>query len=199
MPEAGRVIAGSARGLRLESPGRGTRPLADRVKQTLFAVLEGGALGPWPAVFLDGFAGSGAGGIEALSRGAPRATFVELDARALRVVAANLERTGLAGAATLVAGDLVKRLDGPPASLRGPFGAVLLDPPYDDATLLREALERLAEPHRGWLDEEAVVVAKHFWRTALPGQVGRLRRVRERRFGETQLTFYATRHDGEAA
>jgi len=79
MPDAGRVIAGSARGLRLLAPGEGTRPLADRVKQTLFAVLEAGSLGPWPVAFLDLFAGSGAGGIEALSRGAPRATFVERD------------------------------------------------------------------------------------------------------------------------
>ena len=76
MADAGRVIAGSAKGVRLRAPGAGTRPLADRVKQTLFAILEpelGGAR------VLDLFAGSGAGGIEALSRGATAATFVEKD------------------------------------------------------------------------------------------------------------------------
>ena len=76
MPDAGRVIAGTARSIRLDAPGPGTRPLADRVKQTLFAILEPDLPG---ARFLDLFAGSGAAGIEALSRGAAHATFVERD------------------------------------------------------------------------------------------------------------------------
>ena len=73
MPDAGRVIAGTARGLRLEAPGPGTRPIGDRVKQTLFAILEPELEG---AVVADLYAGSGAGAIEALSRGAARATLV---------------------------------------------------------------------------------------------------------------------------
>ena len=73
MPDAGRVIAGTARGRRLTAPGEGTRPLGDRVKQTLFAILGPDLPG---ATFLDLCAGSGAAGIEALSRGAARATFV---------------------------------------------------------------------------------------------------------------------------
>ena len=94
MADAGRVIAGTARGIRLEAPGPGTRPLADRVKQTLFAILEPDLPG---ARVLDLFAGSGAAGIEALSRGAASVTFVEHDAVATRVIAANLHRTGLGG------------------------------------------------------------------------------------------------------
>ena len=82
MADAGRVIAGTARGIRLEAPGPGTRPLADRVKQTLFAILEPDLPG---ARVLDLFAGSGAAGIEALSRGAASATFVEHDAGATKV------------------------------------------------------------------------------------------------------------------
>ena len=74
MPDAGRVIAGTAKGVRLDAPGPGTRPLTDRVKETLFAILEPELEG---AVVADLFAGSGAGGIEALSRGAARAVFVE--------------------------------------------------------------------------------------------------------------------------
>ena len=92
MPDGGRVIAGTARSIRLDAPGPGTRPLGDRVKQTLFAVLEPVLPG---ARFLDLFAGSGAGGIEALSRGAAHATFVERDAAAARVIVANLARTHL--------------------------------------------------------------------------------------------------------
>ena len=96
MPDAGRVIAGRARGIRLAGPADGTRPLGDRVKETLFAILEPDLAG---ARFLDLFAGSGAAGIEALSRGAAHATFVERDTAAAKVIAGNLDRTHLAGPA----------------------------------------------------------------------------------------------------
>lgn len=183
------MIAGSARGIHLQTPGAGTRPLADRVKEALFGVLEAGQLAPWPSPFLDLFAGSGAAGIEALSRGAPRATFVERDAEAARAIAANLARTHLAEHARVAREDVPRFLEGEPSARGGPFGAVLLDPPYGDATLLA-SLERLADAARGWLLEEAVVVAKHFWRDSLPASVGVLERARERRFGETVLTLY---------
>lgn len=189
MPDAGRVIAGTARGIRLDAPGEGTRPLGDRVKEALFGVLEGGRLGPWPVPFLDLFAGSGAGGIEALSRGAPRATFVERDRRAVTVIGANLARARLAERATVVAEDAIGFLDAGAGKAGGPFGAVLVDPPYGDGTLLA-ALERLAEPSGLWLAEVGVVVAKHFWRDELPAMVGALVATRARRFGETALTFY---------
>ncbi len=109
MTDAGRVIAGSARGVRLVAPGEGTRPLADRVKQTLFAILEPDLEG---ARVLDLFAGSGAGGIEALSRGAASATFVEKDQGAASVIDANLRATGLAGEAVAIVRWDVIRLAG---------------------------------------------------------------------------------------
>ena len=188
MPEAGRVVAGSARGRRLLAPGDGTRPLADRVKQTLFAILEAQSLASWPAPFLDLYAGSGAGGIEALSRGAPAAVFVERDPRAAAVISQNLERTGLAGG-RVVRGDVLRFLDRDPSAEGAPFGAVLVDPPYGDAAILA-ALERVGRSERPWLSPDGVVVAKHFWRDGLPEQVGRLVRARDRRFGETNLAFY---------
>jgi len=83
--DAGRVIAGRARGIRLAGPGEGTRPIGDRVKQTLFAILDPDLPG---CAFLDLYAGSGAAGIEALSRGAASATFVERDPSATAVIAA---------------------------------------------------------------------------------------------------------------
>ena len=191
MPDAGRVIAGTARAIRLEAPGPGTRPLADRVKQTLFAILEPDLPG---ARFLDLFAGSGAAGIEALSRGAVHATFVERDQRAIRSIHANLERTGLAnvGRATIVRADAVDWLHRPTDE---PFDISLVDPPYDEPALLIEALEALA----GHLTPRARVVAKHFWRTAPPATVGLLASERERRFGETALTFYRQRDDAGSA
>jgi len=188
--DAGRVIGGTARGTRLLAPGAGTRPLTDRVKEALFGILEGATLAPWPAPFLDAFAGSGSAGIEALSRGASRGLFIERDRAACRVIETNLGRAGLAGQARVVAADVARLLDtGAPEALGGPFGAALLDPPYGDATL-EAALERLGRADPGWLREEAVVVAKHFWRDLPAERLGTLVRRRERRFGETQLSFY---------
>jgi 16S rRNA (guanine966-N2)-methyltransferase len=196
--DAGRVIAGRAAGRRLAAPGPGTRPLTDRVKQTLFAILEPELPG---ARFLDLCAGTGAGGIEALSRGAAAAVMVERDARACRTIAENLERTGLAGPSVRVvradaeawlvtaarAPDRTSALD--PA--HGPFDLVLVDPPYDNPELLERLLGTLGADTAGrLLSADAAIVAKHFWRAAPPDRMGLLRSVRERRFGETTLTFF---------
>src|SRR5207244_100102 len=124
VPEAGRVIAGTARGIRLLAPGPGTRPLADRVKQTLFAILEPELPG---AVVLDLFTGSGAAGIEALSRGAQSAVFVEKDAGAARVIAENLRRTRLAGPrVAVVRGDVLRWLALLASEREGCFGETAL-------------------------------------------------------------------------
>jgi 16S rRNA (guanine966-N2)-methyltransferase len=185
MADAGRVIAGSAKGIRLRAPGAGTRPLADRVKQTMFAILEPELEG---ARMLDLFAGSGAGGIEALSRGAASAIFVEKDQGAAAVIDANLRATSLAGAnATVIRWDVVRWLGEANAEVE--FDLVLIDPPYAETELLRRVLEILGAPGAP-LAAEARVVAKHFWRDRPPELIGRLAIERDRRFGETALTFY---------
>jgi 16S rRNA (guanine966-N2)-methyltransferase len=185
MADAGRVIAGSARGVRLRAPGPGTRPLADRVKQTLFAILEPDLPG---AHVLDLFAGSGAGGIEALSRGAASAIFVEKDQGAAAVIDTNLRATGLAGpAATVIRWDVVRWLAEP--NVDAAFDLVLVDPPYAETELLTRVLTILGEPVAP-IRPGARVVAKHFWRDRPPAAVGRLTAERDRRFGETALTFY---------
>jgi 16S rRNA (guanine966-N2)-methyltransferase len=188
--DAGRVIAGSARSIRLEAPGAGTRPLADRVKQTLFAILEPDLPG---ARFLDLFAGSGAAGIEALSRGAAHATFVERDAGAIRAIRTNLERTGLGGddRATVVRADVLGWLREIARAGEMPYDLVLVDPPYDDPAALRDALDVISS----LLVPGARVVAKHFWRTPPPAAIGLLASERERRFGDTALTFYRPTED----
>jgi 16S rRNA (guanine966-N2)-methyltransferase len=184
------VIAGSARGIRLDAPGEATRPLGDRVKQTLFAILEPDLHG---ANVLDLFAGSGAAGIEALSRGAASAVFVERDRGAVAVIKANLARTHLAGErASVVRADAVVWLrDRASATAGDAFDLAILDPPYAETGLLVTALEAL-DPN---LAPRARVVAKHFWRDPPPAQVGLLASQRERRFGETMLTFYRRRED----
>jgi 16S rRNA (guanine966-N2)-methyltransferase len=192
--DAGRVIAGSARGIRLEAPGDGTRPLGDRVKQTLFAILEPDLAG---TQFLDLFAGSGAAGIEALSRGAAHATFVERDRSAVQSIAVNLVRTHLADHGTIVKAEALAWLRGP-ARTAGTsqtagqaFGIVFVDPPYAEPELLTAALDSLV-PRLG---PGARVVAKHFWRSQPPVKIGLLASERERRFGETALTFYRLQED----
>jgi 16S rRNA (guanine966-N2)-methyltransferase len=198
MADAGRVIAGTARGVRLAAPGPGTRPLTDRVKQTLFGILDPVLEG---AVVLDLFAGSGAAAIEALSRGAASAVLVEKDAGAARVIVENLRRARVAAAATVVRRDAVAwlaeaartdepaRADEPaPADERGHvrFDVVIVDPPYADT----ESLVRVLAAVGPLVADGGVVVAKHFWRDAPPARVGLLASDRVRRFGETALTFY---------
>jgi 16S rRNA (guanine966-N2)-methyltransferase len=188
MSDAGRVIAGTARGTRLAAPGEGTRPLADRVKQTLFAILEPRL--PDSAV-LDLFAGSGAGGIEALSRGAARAVFVERDHAAVKVIGENLARARVSERGRVHKLDAIVYLRDHAAD-EGPFDLVLVDPPYADTALMETALSLLGDAVAGpaLLGTRAVVVAKHFWKSGPPQAIGLLAFFRERRFGETTLTFY---------
>ncbi len=186
---AGRVIAGSARGVRLAAPGEGTRPLGDRVKQTLFAILEPALR---DAVVLDLCAGSGAAGIEALSRGAARAVFVERDSDAVAVIRENLGRANLAGPrARLVEAEASRYLAGSGPGADGPFSLVIVDPPYADSALLTRLLEALGNDRDGrLLAPGAWVIAKHFWRDRPAAAIGLLASERDRRFGETGLTFY---------
>ena len=190
MPDAGRVIAGTARSIRLDAPGPGTRPLADRVKQTLFGILEPDLPG---ARFLDLFAGSGAAGIEALSRGAAHATFVERDQRAIGTIRTNLARTALGdeGRATIVRADVLRWLRDPDRAAGAPYDLMLIDPPYDDIESMATALEAAS----AIVSRGGRVVAKHFWRTPPPPMVGLLASERERRFGDTALTFYRPTED----
>jgi 16S rRNA (guanine966-N2)-methyltransferase len=186
MPDGGRVITGLAGGVRLAAPPSGTRPLTDRVKQALFATLQ--AEGALDDGFLDLFAGSGAAGIEALSRGADRATFVDRDDRACATIEANLLRAGLDGG-RVVRADVTRFLAAGRGPTEEPYAACLADPPYD-APVLETTLAVLADPAHTWLSDGAVVVAKHFWRDPPPSVMGDLGLTRQRRFGETMLSFY---------
>ena len=184
---AGRVIAGSARGRQLVAAGPGTRPLGDRLKEALFAILEP-ELRDRP--FLDLFAGSGAAGIEALSRGASKAVFVEQDGAAARAIAANLAATGLGDRATVVRAEAIQWLDGH-GTVAGPFAVVFADPPYPEPSLLQVTLSRIAtRAQDGLLASDGLLVVKHAAKADLPGRTALLTSVRERRFGETKLTFY---------
>ena len=181
-----RIIGGRARGRRLQTPrGEATRPTSDRVREALFSALQS-SLGSLEGVrFLDLYAGSGAVGLEALSRGAAAALLVEADAGALRTLRANVRALGLPGAR--VAAEKVERaLAAPPNDPA--YDVVFADPPYalDDAAV--EAVLR-ALVDQSWLAPDAVVVIERPSRSAPlswpSGMVG----VRERRYGEGTLWY----------
>lgn len=178
-----RVIAGSLGGRRLVAPrGLDTRPTADRVKEALFMALE-----PLAGLrVVDLYAGSGALGIEALSRGARAVEFVDDDGRALEALRTNLETLGLmasAHARRLVLPRGIARI----ADALAAADLVLLDPPYggDRARATLEELDRT-----GVLRPGVRVVAEHGLRDELPERLGRLARERERRYGQTLVTTY---------
>lgn len=179
-----RVIGGRDRGRRLRAPhGLAIRPTADRVRVTLFDILGPGVVG---ARVLDLFAGTGAVGIEALSRGAARVVFVERDPAALRVLRANLAALGATRSqARVVAGDAIGVL-GPLAGQEGSFDVVFLDPPYTTALAGRTLPALVAA---GICREGGEVVVQHSTRTALPAVEGLVPHRRPRRFGDTALTF----------
>jgi len=173
-----RVIAGTARGVPLAAPrGHGTRPITDRVKETLFGIL--GARVPEARV-VDLYGGSGAIGVEALSRGAAGVDFVEHERAAVAAIKANLERTHLASDARVHPLAVERYLA---STDDGPWDLAILDPPYEVRAMV--APLRALLPH---LAPGASVVIKHFWRTE-PPQVEGLVPERQRRFGETMLTF----------
>jgi 16S rRNA (guanine966-N2)-methyltransferase len=178
-----RIISGYLKGRKLVAvPGLTTRPTADRVREALFNILGSAPRG---AAVLDLFAGTGALGIEALSRGARMAVFVDKDARALTALHKNIERCGLHSCAHVVRRDILKSL----ACLKGysrVFSLVFLDPPYG-RNMLPTTVERLIALEV--LADEATLVAEHAG-DELPEPAG-LTCFDRRRYGYTQLSFFS--------
>ena len=179
-----RIVAGEFKGRRLKSPTwDGLRPTSDRLRETLFNILGGAVAG---ARVLDGYAGTGAIGIEALSRGAAEVTFVEQDRRAIRLIEANL---GLLRQPDLTASDPRRRdaiIRTGFAALEGdPFDVIVLDPPYGPGAA-DEALGRAA----GLLAPGGRLVVEHAARHAAPAGHGSLRLLRTVKAGDSALSFY---------
>lgn len=188
-----RIIGGRCRGMRLVSvPGTTTRPTADRVREALFNILA-----PWVpgARVLDLYAGTGALGIEALSRGAQEAVFVERQPRVVQVLRANLRHTGLAPLARVRVGDAAREIIR--LARHGErFDLVFMDPPYGRG-LARDTLLTLGGTHLvapgGW------VVVEHEVREEMPARAENLANVRTVRYGDTVLAFYRPADDGGAS
>lgn len=177
-----RVVAGTARGLRFDtSPGTDTRPTSDRVREALFNALESiGAIDD--AVVLDAYAGSGALGIEAASRGAAHVTYVERDNATRAVLSENLKTTGLASSATVQGGDGMRAV-----ASGGPWDLVLLDPPYafDQWPVLLDVVA-------GRLAPDGVAVLESDRPIDLPPT---LHAIREKQYGSTLVIFAALTGD----
>jgi 16S rRNA (guanine966-N2)-methyltransferase len=198
-----RVIAGSFRSRPLLAPlGLDTRPTADRLRETVFNVLTQGAVDRVAgAAFLDLYAGSGAVGIEALSRGASSVTFVEQGALALAVLQKNLENLGIRGAGLPGTGVRVEKqsvaryLRGAIGKvgaglISGPFGVIFLDPPYELVEEYAATLGLLGGECAALLVEGGLVVAEHRKKDSLAERYGGLVRVRVKEQGDAGLSFY---------
>lgn len=182
-----RVIAGRAGGLHLESPkGVHLRPMMDRVRGALFDMLWN--LGAIRGRVLDCYAGTGAVGIEALSRGADEADFIEMSRQGCATISRNLAHTGFSSQGRVHCRRAEEVLRAPAAAgLVGPYDLISLTPPYDEVDF-------------GWLVEtvaasslvapDTVVVVEHPAEVALPDEVGPLLRLRDRAYGRTRLSVY---------
>jgi 16S rRNA (guanine(966)-N(2))-methyltransferase RsmD len=180
-----RIIAGRARGRRLQPPTwRGLRPTSDSLRESLFNVLGPRLNG---ARVLDAFAGTGALGLEAWSRGARSVVFVDLDRRAITLIADNVRRCGAQEDCAMIRAD---------ASRKGSLGSaafdvVLADPPYETADL-----EGILNALAAQVVERGLLVLEHTRRRAAPERVGVLLRVRQMLAGDSALSFYESRPDG---
>jgi len=177
------VIAGTLRGRRLKAPAwEGLRPTSDKLRETLFNILAPRIAG---ARVLDGYAGTGAVGIEAISRGAAFVAFAESDRRAAALIEANLALCGVSEGYVIIRAPITRAcrtLRTDPAFL--PFDLVLLDPPYDDdpAAALGDAATVVAP--------DGLVVLEHARRQVAPGTAGTLALRRDHASGDSALAFY---------
>jgi len=186
-----RIIAGSYRSRTIQAPpGMSTRPTSDRMRETLFNVLAPRIQG---AAFLDLYAGSGAVGIEALSRGAARVTFVERAPAPLKVLRGNLARLGIREGFRIHAGSVGEFLRGALKSNPNPerYEVLFLDPPYDSAREYGVALGLLGGAAEALLAPGAAVVAEHRRKQPLEECYGSLKRTRLLEQGDAALSFFS--------
>ena len=176
-----RVITGSARGVQLKTPdGMTTRPTTDRVKEALFSIIHFDLPG---AEVLDLFGGTGQLGIEALSRGAKSAVFVDAGEPACRLIKENLKRTKLEGLGKVVRSDYLDYL----RRCKEKFDIILLDPPYAEV-FLENALKCITEIDI--LRQDGIIVTERPFGKELPWDFSGFERSKDYKYGNTLLTVY---------
>jgi 16S rRNA (guanine966-N2)-methyltransferase len=177
-----RIIAGQFRSRRLKgTPPPGIRPTSDKLRETIFNIL-----GPRieEATFLDGCAGMGAVGIEAISRGAAQVYFIDQSRKATRIIRENLDSLEIKDGFKILEMDVPKALDTIPIQ----FDVAFIDPPYEREDLYMACLERFG--HRELLARGGVLIFEHSKRTELPESAGSLQKVRSLVQGDAALAFY---------
>ena len=185
-----RVITGKARGVTLKTPeGLQTRPTTDRVKEALFSIINFDIPG---AKVLDLFGGTGQLGIEALSRGAKRAVFVDHQQKACELIKENLRRTKFTQQASVVRGDYLEYLK----RTREKFDIILLDPPYAEI-FLENALNCIAEIDI--LRDNGIIVTERPVEKALEVRMPGFTRSRDYKYGKTLITLYRRSGEGDDA
>lgn len=193
-----RVIAGKYRSRILKSlKGHAQRPTSDRLRETLFNILGADVSG---SQFLDVFAGTGAVGIEALSRGAAEAIFIEHHAPAAKLIRRNLESLGITRGATIFTSDALSALEKLAARhtpATAPVGFVFVDPPYAAREDYTRTLEFLGSNSAAFLAPNALIIFEHYHKFALPEASGRITRTRLLKQGDAALSFF--RRADEAA
>lgn len=186
-----RVIAGTHRGRRLRRPqGLALRPTSDRVREALFSIIGNRLL---DSQFLDLYAGTGAVGVEALSRGAAHVTSVESDAEALTLLRRNIMDCGITENMTICA-HRVQHFLNRPDRWEGPYQLIFADPPYAVTHEFTALLSGITT-NRLFADD-AWLIIEHANRTSLPSSLGSAIRTRQYRYGDTALSLYSISHAG---
>jgi 16S rRNA (guanine(966)-N(2))-methyltransferase RsmD len=177
-----RIISGQFKSRRLKgTPPQGIRPTSDKLRETIFNILGQTVEG---ATFLDGCAGMGAMGIEAISRGAAEVCFVDQSRKAARIIRENLESLDIKAGFKILEMDLAKALD----TLTTPFNIAFLDPPYEREDLYLSSLERFGS--RPLLTPGGLLIIEHSKRKDLPDSAGNLHKIRSLVQGDAALAFY---------
>lgn len=185
-----RIIAGSRRGMRLFGPkGFDSRPITDRVKESLFSVLFKYDL-PGGCLVADLFCGAGSLGLEALSRAAEFVTFVERDAKIISILERNIEKTGFVKQSRVIKANAFK-IGAPVVSQGKRYGLVFIDPPYADTQKVQESsrLSELLFLLQGQVSEEGIVVVRTQQRIFLMERYGQFRTVERREWGTMVVTI----------
>jgi len=177
-----RVISGKFKSRRLKgTPPEGIRPTSDKLRETVFNILGSRVEG---STFLDGCAGMGGIGIEAISRGAARVYFIEQSRKACQIIRENLKSLGIERGFKVLEMDLIKALD----VIGAPVDIAFVDPPYDRESLYEATLNRFGDGTL--LAEEGVLIIEHSKRKELPDVVGKLQKFRSLVQGDAALAFY---------
>lgn len=185
-----RVVAGSARGLKLNTPmDDRVRPTTDRVKESMFNIIN---VMVYDSKVLDLFSGSGALGIESLSRGAREAYFCDKSRDSIRVLKSNIEKTKFEDKSKVIMGDFKETLRKLYMD-KEKFDLIFVDPPYFEG-LFEQVLELIDQYQL--LEEDGRIIVEHDAKVAIE-EVGHLEKIKEKKYGNTKLTFFGTEEEDD--